>query len=46
MSIQAPDVEVCERSCLPMAAPEMIGFSSERLARMDRAMQTEIDAGH
>lgn len=48
MNIQPLDSEVCGRirNCLPMTAPEAAGFSSERLARMDRAMQGEIDAGH
>ncbi len=31
---------------LPVAAAESVGFSPERLARMDGAMQAEIDAGH
>jgi esterase FrsA len=31
---------------LPLASPESVGFSPERLARMDGAMQAEIDAGH
>jgi len=31
---------------LPVAVPESVGFSSERLDRVDAAMQAEIDAGH
>jgi CubicO group peptidase (beta-lactamase class C family) len=31
---------------LPVASPASAGFSAERLARMDSAMQAEIDAGH
>jgi len=31
---------------LPLAAPAVVGFSPDRLARMDAAMQGEIDAGH
>jgi CubicO group peptidase (beta-lactamase class C family) len=31
---------------LPLAEPEAVGFSSERLNRIDCAMQAEIDAGH
>jgi CubicO group peptidase (beta-lactamase class C family) len=31
---------------LPMAAPESVGFPSERLNRLDDAMQAEIEAGH
>jgi CubicO group peptidase (beta-lactamase class C family)/acetyl esterase/lipase len=31
---------------LPIASPASVGFSAERLDRMDRAMQAEIDAGH
>jgi CubicO group peptidase (beta-lactamase class C family) len=31
---------------LPMASPESVGFSPERLDRLDEAMQAEIDAGH
>jgi CubicO group peptidase (beta-lactamase class C family) len=31
---------------LPPASPPSVGFSLERLARMDQAMQSEIDAGH
>lgn len=31
---------------LPVASPESVGFSSERLNRVDSAMQAEIDAGH
>jgi CubicO group peptidase (beta-lactamase class C family) len=31
---------------LPIASPESAGFSSERLDRLDDAMQAEIDAGH
>jgi CubicO group peptidase (beta-lactamase class C family) len=31
---------------LPVDTPDSVGFSSERLNRLDGAMQTEIDAGH
>src|SRR5271163_2748810 len=31
---------------LPTALPESVGFSAERLDRLDGAMQKEIDAGH
>ena len=31
---------------LQMASPESVGFSPERLDRLDDAMQVEIDAGH
>jgi CubicO group peptidase (beta-lactamase class C family) len=43
---RSTDGTVCDRSGLPVVAPETVGFSSERLARLDRAMQGEIDAGH
>jgi CubicO group peptidase (beta-lactamase class C family) len=31
---------------LPTASPSSVGFSAERLNRIDPAMQAEIDAGH
>ena len=31
---------------LPAASPSSVGFSAERLNRIDPAMQAEIDAGH
>jgi CubicO group peptidase (beta-lactamase class C family) len=31
---------------LPTAPPDSVGFSPERLSRLDGAMQSEIDAGH
>jgi CubicO group peptidase (beta-lactamase class C family) len=31
---------------LPTAPPDSVGFSTERLNRLDGAMQAEIDAGH
>jgi hypothetical protein len=31
---------------LPIASPSSVGFSDERLNRIDPAMQAEIDAGH
>jgi CubicO group peptidase (beta-lactamase class C family) len=31
---------------LPVASPETVGFSTERLDRIDEAMQAEINAGH
>lgn len=33
------------RGALPVASPESVGFSSERLARLDDLMQRVIDAG-
>src|SRR5271170_2153754 len=33
-------------SPLPVASPVSVGFSPERLDRMDTAMQAETDAGH
>jgi CubicO group peptidase (beta-lactamase class C family) len=33
-------------SPLPVASPASVGFSAERLDRLDDAMQVEIDAGH
>ena len=33
-------------SPLPIAPPESVGFSPERLDRLDGAMRSEIDAGH
>jgi CubicO group peptidase (beta-lactamase class C family) len=33
-------------AALPHAAPESVGFSSERLKRIDRWMGEEVDAGH
>jgi len=37
MSIESP---------LEIASPSAVGFSAERLNRIDPAMQAEIDAGH
>jgi CubicO group peptidase (beta-lactamase class C family) len=31
---------------LPIASPESLGFSSERIDNLDKAFQDEIDAGH
>jgi CubicO group peptidase (beta-lactamase class C family) len=31
---------------LPTASPESVGFSPQRLDRLDSAMQNEVDAGH
>lgn len=31
---------------LPLASPDSVGFSTERLSRLDSAMQAEIAAGH
>jgi CubicO group peptidase (beta-lactamase class C family) len=31
---------------LPTAFPDSVGFSAERLNRLDSAMRAEIDAGH
>jgi hypothetical protein len=30
----------------PVAPPDSVGLSAERLTRLDSAMQAEIDAGH
>ncbi|UZK64724.1 serine hydrolase domain-containing protein [Sphingomonas sp. M1-B02] len=40
------DAGTHDRSALPLSKPEDVGFSPERLAGMDGAMQAEIDAGH
>jgi CubicO group peptidase (beta-lactamase class C family) len=37
--------EVGDPAPLPVARPESVGLSSERLRRIDRAMRTEIDEG-
>ena len=39
-------VESGLRTPLPAASPSSVGFSTERLNRIDPAMQAEIDAGH
>jgi len=39
-------VEPGLRTPLPAASPSSVGFSTERLNRIDPAMQAEIDAGH
>src|ERR671922_2273197 len=39
-------VAAVDASELASARPEAVGLSSERLARLDAAMQAEIDAGH
>ncbi|MFZ6644620.1 serine hydrolase domain-containing protein [Undibacterium sp. TJN25] len=41
-----PDVSASMATPLPVATATSVGFSSERLARLDAAMQAEIDAGH
>ena len=40
------DTNAATATQLPGASPASVGFSPERLDRMDDAMQTEIDAGH
>jgi len=40
------DVDAKLATPLPVASPSSVGFSAERLNRMDFAMQAEIDAGH
>jgi CubicO group peptidase (beta-lactamase class C family) len=39
-------VDATRATPLPVASPDSVGFSPERLAGMDGAMQAEIDAGH
>src|SRR5271163_1054046 len=47
MSNEYPaDVDAKLATPLPIASPSSVGFSAERLGRMDTAMQAEIDAGH
>jgi len=47
MSNEYPvDVDAKLATPLPIASPSSMGFSAERLSRMDSAMQSEIDAGH
>jgi CubicO group peptidase (beta-lactamase class C family) len=47
MSNEYPeDVDAKLATPLPIASPSSVGFSAERLSRMDSAMQAEIDAGH
>jgi CubicO group peptidase (beta-lactamase class C family) len=47
MSNEYPvDVDAKLATPLPIASPSSVGFSAERLNRMDPAMQAEIDAGH
>jgi CubicO group peptidase (beta-lactamase class C family) len=40
------DVDAKLATPLPVASPSSVGFSAERLNRMEIAMQAEIDAGH
>jgi CubicO group peptidase (beta-lactamase class C family) len=40
------DVDAKLATPLPIASPSSVGFSAERLNRIDPAMQAEIDAGH
>ncbi|HUO22591.1 MAG TPA: serine hydrolase domain-containing protein [Caulobacteraceae bacterium] len=40
------DFDIVMPTPLPVADPAAAGFSPDRLARMDAAMQAEIDAGH
>src|ERR1700691_5697467 len=47
MSNEYPvDVDAKLATPLPTASPSSVGFSAERLNRIDPAMQAEIDAGH
>ena len=40
------EVDAALATPLPVASPASVGFSPERLNRIDGAMQAEIDAGH
>ena len=40
------EVDAALATPLPVASAASVGFSAERLSRMDTAMQAEIDAGH
>jgi CubicO group peptidase (beta-lactamase class C family) len=42
----ASEVDAKLETPLPVALPDSVGFSTERLNRLDGAMQAEIDAGH
>jgi CubicO group peptidase (beta-lactamase class C family) len=42
----AGEVDAKLATPLPVATPDSVGFSTERLNRLDGAMQAEIDAGH
>src|ERR1700761_4096130 len=42
----AGEVDAKLATPLPVATPDSVGFSAERLNRLDGAMQAEIDAGH
>ena len=43
---QVVEIDVPRATPLPTAAAESVGFAADRLARMDKAMQKVIDAGH
>ena len=45
-STVASEVDAESPTPLPVDAPESVGLSTERLNRLDDAMQSEIDAGH
>ena len=45
-STVASEVHAESPTSLPVDAPESVGLSTERLNRLDDAMQSEIDAGH
>jgi CubicO group peptidase (beta-lactamase class C family) len=46
IGISFKDVTDAAAAPLPLAPPDSVGFSAERLNRVDPAMQAEIDAGH
>jgi CubicO group peptidase (beta-lactamase class C family) len=46
IGISAKDTPDTTAAPLPIASPGSVGFSPERLDRLDDAMQSEIDAGH
>ena len=46
IGISMKDVTDAAAAPLPIAPPDSVGFSAERLNRIDPAMQAEIDAAH
>src|SRR5580698_1984107 len=46
IGISFKDVTDAAPAPLPLAPPDSVGFSAERLNRVVPAMQAEIDAGH
>jgi hypothetical protein len=40
------EVDATLATPLPVVSPDSVGFSVDRLNRLDDAMQVEIDAGH